>query len=300
MEFFKIESVWKILIVVLATIVVALGIRFFSGPEDTWLCQDAGWVKHGNPSVPQPTGPCGYQKQPDEVLVTMPKLNQTINSPLIVEGQARGNWFFEASFPIELIDDQGKILGQSYVEAQSDWMTENFVPFKGEINYQAAATTTGKLVFKKDNPSGLPQYDKKIEMPVLISPSQTIIVKAFFTNNNLDPEITCTKVFATERQVPKTEAVARVALEQLLSGPSEKELAQGYYTSINPGVKINKLTIVDGIAKVDFDETMENGMGGSCRVTAIRAQITETLKQFFTVKEVIISINGRIEDILQP
>jgi len=35
------------------------------------------------------------------------------------------------------------------------------------------------------------------------------------------------------------------------------------------------------------------------RVSAIRAQITETLKQFETVNEVIVSIDSRVEDILQ-
>jgi spore germination protein GerM len=60
------------------------------------------------------------------------------------------------------------------------------------------------------------------------------------------------------------------------------------------------LTIEDGVAKVDFNEQLEYEVSGSCRVSAIRAQITETLKQFPTVKEVIISIDGRTEDILQP
>jgi spore germination protein GerM len=247
-----------------------------------------------------PTAPCGERKQTGEISVATPRPNQIINSPLIVEGSAIGNWYFEASFPIELIDGQGKILGQSHVQAQSDWMTENLVPFKGEINYQAAATTTGKLVLKNDNPSGLPQNEKKFEIPVVISPSQTMVVKAFFSNNNFDPEVSCNKVFAVERPVPKTTTVARAALEQLLAGLSEQEKTQGYFTSINPGVLIQKLTIVDGIAKVDFNQALENAVGGSCRVSAIRAQITETLKQFSTVKDVVISINGRIEDILQP
>lgn len=51
---------------------------------------------------------------------------------------------------------------------------------------------------------------------------------------------------------------------------------------------------------IDFDERLEFQVGGSCRVAAISAQIRETLKQFPQVKEVIISINGRTEDILQP
>jgi V8-like Glu-specific endopeptidase len=36
------------------------------------------------------------------------------------------------------------------------------------------------------------------------------------------------------------------------------------------------------------------------RVTAVRAQITETLRQFDTVNNVVISVEGRTEDVLQP
>ena len=63
---------------------------------------------------------------------------------------------------------------------------------------------------------------------------------------------------------------------------------------------IQSLTIGDGILRVDFDGTLEFGAGGSCRVTAIRSQIRETVKQFPSVRDVVISINGRTEDILQP
>ncbi len=71
-------------------------------------------------------------------------------------------------------------------------------------------------------------------------------------------------------------------------------------TTINDGAEIQKLTIENGTASVDFDEQLAYRVGGSCRVAAIRSQITETLKQFPGVKEVVISINGKTEDILQP
>ncbi len=125
-------------------------------------------------------------------------------------------------------------------------------------------------------------------------------VQVYFNNGRMDPEFSCNKVFPVEREIIKTEAMARATLEELLKGTSEKEESEGFFTSINPGVKIQKLTIGNGVAKVDFDERLEFQMGGSCRVAAIRAEITETLKQFPTVKNVIISINGRTEDILQP
>ena len=129
---------------------------------------------------------------------------------------------------------------------------------------------------------------------------KTLKVKVYFNNNKLDPEFSCNKVFPVEREITKTQAVARAALEELLKGSSEKEKVEGFFTSINPGVKIQSLVIENGTVKVDFDEQLEFQVGGSCRVAAIRAQITQTLKQFPTVNDVIISINGRTEDILQP
>ncbi len=131
-------------------------------------------------------------------------------------------------------------------------------------------------------------------------PSETMVVKVYFNNSNLDPEYSCNKVFPVERKILKTQALARAALEELLKGPNDSEKTQGFFTSINPGVKIQSLAIENGTAYVDFDEQLEFQVGGSCRVSAIRAEITQTLKQFPTVGNVIISIDGRTEDILQP
>lgn len=130
---------------------------------------------------------------------------------------------------------------------------------------------------------------------------ETMTVKVFFGNSIFDPEVLdCSKNFAVEKTIPKTVAVARAALEQLLAGPTNVEKAEGYFTSINPGVKIQSLIVANGVANVDFDEQLEFQVGGSCRVAAIASQIRETLKQFPTVRDVVISINGRTEDILQP
>ncbi|KKQ77276.1 MAG: hypothetical protein US98_C0008G0013 [Parcubacteria group bacterium GW2011_GWC1_38_6] len=43
----------------------------------------------------------------DLVKVNNPRPNTLIQSPLIVEGEARGFWFFEASFPVKIFDDNG-------------------------------------------------------------------------------------------------------------------------------------------------------------------------------------------------
>jgi hypothetical protein len=237
---------------------------------------------------------------PEMIQVTSPKINETISSPLEITGQARGYWFFEASFPIQLLNEQKEVVATAIAQAQSDWMTEEFVPFKAQLVFSGTLGKKGILVFKKDNPSGLPENDDEIRIPVIFQTAETMEVKAYFNNSNMDPEFSCNKVFPVVRVVPKTQAVAKAALEELLKGITAQEKDQGFFTSINPGVTIQKLTIENGVAKVDFDDQLEFQVGGSCRVSAISAQIRETLKQFSTVNQVIISINGRTEDILQP
>jgi spore germination protein GerM len=156
------------------------------------------------------------------------------------------------------------------------------------------------LLLKTDNPGSNQVVPSSPLTEEVASSSEKMKVKVFFNNNKLDPEVTCNKVFPVEREVDNTPAIARVALEELLKGTTPAEEEAGFMTSLNPNVKIQGLTIENGVAKVDFDEQLEAAVGGSCRVSAISAQIRETLKQFSSVESVIISINGRTEDILQP
>src|SRR3989344_9170133 len=161
------------------------------------------------------------------------KAGQEITSPFIVEGEARGTWFFEASFPIKITDEQGNVLGQSFVQAQSDWMTGNFVPFKGEISFVSPIAQKGFLVLQKDNPSGLPENDKEIKIPVEIpKTAETMKIKVYFNNNKMDPEFSCNKVFPVEREILKTESTGSAALAELFKGPTEDEKNQGFFTSI--------------------------------------------------------------------
>ena len=106
-------------------------------------------------------------------------------------------------------------------------------------------------------------------------------------------------VVPVSREVAFTQGIGRVAIENLLEGPTTEELDQGYSTAINEGTELLSLHIEDGVAYADFSEELEVA-GGSALVTAIQSQIRETLLQFETVDEVEISIEGETEDILQP
>jgi len=107
------------------------------------------------------------------IKVGNPQPNETVQSPYVIKGQARGYWFFEASFPIILLDENGNIITQTIAQAKENWMTENFVPFEALLTFSVPKDQTGTLVFKKDNPSGLPENDAKIRIPIFLKASRT-------------------------------------------------------------------------------------------------------------------------------
>jgi len=100
------------------------------------------------------------------IRVTNPQPNQLIQNPLILKGETRGYWFFEASFPVKLLDGNGKEIGRGIAQALSEWMTENFVPFEATIQFQTPTTSKGKLILEKDNPSGLPENEDQLWVPI--------------------------------------------------------------------------------------------------------------------------------------
>ena len=113
----------------------------------------------------------------DRIRVSSLSANQLITSPLVVSGQARGSWYFEASFPVELYDGNGKRIAMVPAQAQGDWMTTNFVPFKATLSFSKPTTATGTLILKNDNPSGLPQNALELRIPVRFSSSTPVATK---------------------------------------------------------------------------------------------------------------------------
>lgn len=111
----------------------------------------------------------------DRIRVTYPLEGDSISSPLVVKGEARGQWYFEASFPVTVVNWDGLIIGEGYAEAQGGWMTTDYVPFIGTIEYTrpdcvdmktAEWCKRGAVILQKDNPSGLPEHDAAVEIPI--------------------------------------------------------------------------------------------------------------------------------------
>lgn len=103
--------------------------------------------------------------------VATPTRAATITSPLEISGEARGQWFFEADAPVVLTDWDGRIIAESFITAEGEWMTEEFVPFSGTLEFELPADTgpqsvRGTLIIQRANPSGLAENDMAVEIPV--------------------------------------------------------------------------------------------------------------------------------------
>ncbi len=104
----------------------------------------------------------------NDIMVELPFPGAVTGKEFSVIGRARGMWFFEASFPIEVRDRNNALLAQGIATAGSDWMTEEFVPFRADLKVLESYIGPATLILKKDNPSGMPEKDASISFPFTI------------------------------------------------------------------------------------------------------------------------------------
>jgi Immunoglobulin-like domain of bacterial spore germination len=102
----------------------------------------------------------------DLIRLDNPRPNSVIDSPLILSGEAMGNWYFEGDFPIELRSAEDVVIAKGFATAQGEWMTDSFVQFTAEIEFVKPGSKYGTLILKKDNPSDLAENYDSLEVPV--------------------------------------------------------------------------------------------------------------------------------------
>jgi len=242
-----------------------------------------------------------FQQKPYEVSpsglikVITPRANQLVQSPITVKGEAKGFWYFEASFPIKILDENENVLGWGIAQAQSDWMTEEFVPFEVKVDFESTVQQKGFLVLKRDNPSGLPENDEEFRIPVILEktqPQQT--VDLYYYNSGLDEDesgnIMCSRqgIIPVQRKVPVTQTPIQDTIKLLLKGElTNYERAQGITTEYPlEGLSLEGASLNDGVLTLQFNDPNYKTGGGSCRVGILWFQIEKTAKQFAGVQQV--------------
>jgi len=159
----------KIVAVVFAVIIVVLlGVLIFvkpaqgpsqaSAPLTASLGAGAGSVATGTAPAVSPDG---------RVVVIAPLPGAAVRSPATISGTVTGGgWFFEAVFPVKILDGDGTVLGAGEARAQGDWTATGTVIFTAVIPFAAPRAAAGTIVLAKDNPSGAPANAEQFSVPV--------------------------------------------------------------------------------------------------------------------------------------
>ena len=103
----------------------------------------------------------------DVATVTAPSANARVTSPLHVTGIAPANWYFENSFPVQLVDAQGNTIAEAPATPRVNWM-ENTEPKEFDATLTFTATGPATLVLQEDN-SGDRPTPREVRVPVTLS-----------------------------------------------------------------------------------------------------------------------------------
>ena len=184
-----------------------------------------------------------------------------------------------------------------YGDRSGEMVAQVITPHTMEVivdNGQVVSAVTDEVY---DELQGRMITDETTDEPVATDETpDTLTISLYFVETVQGQEQTV----AVDREIPYTIATGEAAIEQLLQGPTAQEQARGLSSSIPQGTQLQSIDIQNGVATVDFSQELDEDVAGSAWVTMIRGQIERTLMQFETVDEVVITINGRDQDVLQP
>jgi len=229
------------------------------------------------------------------VVINQPVSNDVVFSPLVINGRTA---VADQETLFRLRDASDQIIGQGAATVLTGVSGQGV--FSATLEFNLPSSPTGFLeVYNQDINGGVQNL---VKIPIQFKESKKPVVTVYFGNSQKNPgQIDCAEVYPVEREVEYSPQLIFRAIDQLLAGPTAAEKQAGYFSTLpTDGIKAQKVEIKDGKVYVDFNQALQAGVGGSCRVTAIRSQIMETLKLFSDTDEVVISIDGETEAILQP
>lgn len=253
-------------------------------------------------TAPAETGTSAPEKPPTHtgpnITVELPARDQKVLGGFVLKGEART---FENTVNYRVVGERGEQVAEGNLMAVGDVGTMN--PFTTEVtlprNYTGRATVE---VFQFSARDGRPVDVVKIPIAVRGQPATATdgaTVRVFFTNSAMNGNGDCRNVFSVERPRGQSAAVAEHALKELLAGPTSSDREAGYVTELPRGVVLRGIRITNGVAVANFSSQLRSS-AGACRAEAIRAQIERTLFQFPSVQSVIIQVEGKEEEVLEP
>jgi hypothetical protein len=220
--------------------------------------------------------------------------NDSISSPLYIEGLVKQEWFSNNEFPVKLLDKEGNLIAETNAFVGIDQDSNGFFPFSSLLNFSFLRTGEGVLVFQRSGVQGYLGNDNERKIFVTVQESIERI-KLYYYNSNLDKDESGNALYskeglvAVERIVPFSNDLIKDAINLLLKGilsPEEKN--QGITTDFPlEGLSLNDLYFDENRNLFLVFPNYEFGLD-SKRMENLRLQIEATALQFPDVTAVFV------------
>jgi len=293
----------KVILIVLVVGVVVLGFaagRLTGGQQ----VRNTAIVKRLFPLLPAPpkedaetTAKPSVAKEPSaDLVVEVPGDEAAVGPIFEVAGRAKLNG---RAVVVEVTDAGGRSLYRERAAVVGE-QGEDYGRFSQSVTFNDKTIRKARVSVAFETAGDQAPVDA-IVRTVYFSDPDSLVIKIYLSRMAAGSSGPCENVEPVERTVPSKGAVYRSAITELLKGPTAEEKAAGLYSSLPRGTVLRSVAAdAEGIVTADFSRTLGSGVAGSCRISAIRAQITATLNQFPEVRGVVISVGGRTQDVLQP
>ena len=161
---------WMAIAILLFVVIIAMVTMLFTipGPHHDLVATSTPEKPLQAAAKPTPVTPPANQPLSTKVIVSSPQPHTSVGATFVVTGKAPGNWFSEATFPIQVKDKDGNVIARTHASAQGEWMTTNLVTFTSTVNIDGTYKGPATLALLRDNPSGLPENDDAVEVSIVI------------------------------------------------------------------------------------------------------------------------------------
>lgn len=226
------------------------------------------------------------------LIVETPVEQASVSGPFDVTGRAKGN----ATVGVEFQGKDGTVIwrGEATMPATDEYGRFSLtVPADPALTgaYDVVVTRTDLVAARSDT----------LRREVVFGIPDAVTVQVFLERQDEAGQGNCDQVVGVNRLVSSRDSIYRAALAELLKGPTDDERTAGLVSSLPSGITVKSVAAdAQGTVTADFSAALDKHVAGSCRVMAIRTQIERTLRQFPEVRGVVIAVDGRTEDVLQP
>ena len=286
---------FSLIFILFLTAIIGFSVGRFTGHGSLLMNTNEHRVFPLLPSPPKPTPVVKINdltKSEKDIIIEEPVDGVNISDAVLeISGRAKKG----GPIHVFIKDAGGVVLADSFLTVEVT-SSDGYGRFAKTITFEDYPSGNGTMEIFREGDGYVSK--EKIVRTIIFGNSDIVTVKVFLSRGITDM---CSVVFPTERKVSRKNSIYRAAIEELFLGPTSVEKTEGFTTSLPSKVILKSIAAdADGIVTADFSSALNTGLVGACRSETVRTQIESTLKQFPEVHGVVILINGKVDEVLQP